>query len=65
MNKYLVNIVIRNVYTGAFDQGCYSKSFATLDEVRDWVKTLAKKGDKVVIQPNGKDGSHAKILIVE
>lgn len=51
--KYLAEVHIKNTHTGKFDQGTYVKSSDSLDEIRQWAKTVGKTGDKLFIVKNG------------
>ena len=59
--KYLAQVTI--LHTGS-NQGCYRFNSDDLNAIRDWAKRIGKPGDELLIQPNGKNGHHARTFVL-
>lgn len=59
--KYLAQVDI--LHTGR-NLGCYRFDSNSLDEIREWAKRVGKPGDELIIQPNGKNGRHARKFVL-
>lgn len=54
--KYLAQITPE----GKANNGCYCFDSDSLDDIRAWAKRIGKPGDELLIQPNGKNGTHSR-----
>lgn len=52
--KYLAQVNCAN------NGGCFRKNSDSLDEIRQWAKSVGRPGETLLIQPNGKDSTHAR-----
>ena len=60
--KYLAQINIKTQY-GA-DGGCYKFQADSLDDIREWSKSIGKPGDELMVMRNGdKIGNARKFTI--